>query len=119
GVGWVFRDYQDIILAVDNRRLVPQNDPPTIEALAIYYGMPSGERLGYHILVVEFDAGVIVDAINNSGSCDATYGNIIDDIRELKLGFEACFVGYISKEDNYLTHTIAFLAKDPMWNVYD
>ncbi|GAV91544.1 RVT_3 domain-containing protein, partial [Cephalotus follicularis] len=111
-VGWVFRDYQDIILAIGNRRLVPQNDPPTIEALSIFYGMLCGKRLGYHILILESDAGVIFDAINNSSSCNATYGNIINDIGELKLGFEACFVRYISEEDNNLTYTIAFLAKN-------
>ncbi|GAV79292.1 hypothetical protein CFOL_v3_22757 [Cephalotus follicularis] len=67
GVGWVFKDYEGVILAAGNRRLVTQNDPPTIEALAIYYGMLCGSRLCYHKLIVEFDAWVIIYEINNSG----------------------------------------------------
>ncbi|GAV81592.1 RVT_3 domain-containing protein [Cephalotus follicularis] len=100
GLGWVFLDWEEIVIVAANRRLVPQNDAPTTED----YGMLCGKQLGYHRLIVESDASVIVDALNNLVYCDVVYGNIIDDIRELQMGFEACIFCYISREDNNLVH---------------
>ncbi|GAV83598.1 RVT_3 domain-containing protein [Cephalotus follicularis] len=110
--GWVFRDCEDVFIAATNLRIVPQKDPPTTEALAIYYGILRGKRRGYHCLIVESDAWVIVEAIKNSDPCAAAYGNIIDDIRELKMEFEICVFRYISKEDNNLAHITTSFVKE-------
>ncbi|GAV91736.1 RVT_3 domain-containing protein [Cephalotus follicularis] len=83
GLRWLFRDLNGLILAVGSRCVSPQYDLATIEALSILHGMLCGKHVGLNKLVVESDAGVIVEVINSSSMCEAIYGNFIEDIKDL------------------------------------
>ncbi|GAV58777.1 RVT_3 domain-containing protein, partial [Cephalotus follicularis] len=92
-------------------KFIPQYDPPTTETLAILYALRCEKRLAFNKLVVESDAWVIVEAINSPSSCDTSYGNIIENIKELTMSFESCFVRYVGRDDK-LAHVTASRARD-------
>lgn len=88
GIGVIVHDFaREVIGALSLPISMPQS-VATAEALACRRAMKFAAEIGLTWVVIEGDSAVIINALTAANGNQTSYGNIIEDICALALGFK-------------------------------
>ncbi|XP_075670282.1 uncharacterized protein LOC142640068 [Castanea sativa] len=78
-----------------------------VEALAYCRAVQFAAEIGLTRVVFEGDSLVIINATTNDSGVLATYGAVVEDIRELALGFQLVDFKHVSRSCNAVADALA------------
>jgi ribonuclease HI len=107
GAGMVARNNQGRVLSGCCRKYGHIRDPFTIELVACRDAMVLAKNRGYNRVIVETDCQVVVtmwdkDLANKSIGC-----NLIEEMKEMAVGFQGFKLLYAKRESNHVAHLCA------------
>ncbi|GAV80971.1 RVT_3 domain-containing protein [Cephalotus follicularis] len=108
--GMVMRDRHGTVLMDATLKTQQTRDPPTVEALAILEAMKLVLLKVWRNIVVESDAGVVLNEIRADQPSLTLYGNMIEEIKSLAKSFLSCHFSWINRVGNKVAHELAKVA---------
>ncbi|XP_035547319.1 uncharacterized protein LOC118348883 [Juglans regia] len=107
-VGLIARDWEGKVLMAVSQKEEAVMEPLEIELLALLRGLQFSIPLGLQSLCIETDSLLLVKALPSN----ASYGNVITDIQELKCRFLNCSINHINREANQAAHKLARFSRN-------
>ena len=109
-VGVVIRDCRGLVVAAACKVLNGAYGAAVTEALAVEEGIRMAKEMELHRIIVESDACVVVDAINQSND-NGEFGMVIHGLVELLRFFRSWKIHHLKRDYNRTAHELAQLAK--------
>lgn len=100
GFGCVMRNSFGVVLVVVHGNLVEKFDPSFAEAISVREALSWLKNLDYPNIIMESDALVVVDALNNSEPDSSCFGIVDDDCKILAMDFSSCHFGFCYRSAN-------------------
>ena len=109
-VGVVIRDCRGLVVAAACRVLNGVYGAAVTEALAVEEGIRLAKEMELHRIIVESDACVVVDAINQSND-NGEFGMVIHGSLDLLRSFRSWKIHHLKRDYNRAAHELAQFAK--------
>ncbi|PQQ21456.1 uncharacterized protein Pyn_04623 [Prunus yedoensis var. nudiflora] len=79
-------------MAACSRQVVGRLSAQAMELIAVKKGLQVAHDLGFQYILLEIDVQGAVDRINYDEECFEAEGNLVEDIKEMQLGFRSFHV---------------------------
>ncbi|XP_073121019.1 uncharacterized protein [Henckelia pumila] len=108
GYGCVLRNTYGVVIAATHGRLQGHLNAMLAEALSIREALSWLKSLGFSHIIVESDALLVIEALNNSSESDSSIlGLIVDDCKILAGDFSSCQFVFVYRSANQIAHALA------------
>lgn len=107
GVGIIIRDHLGSVLECAALRKRAIDFVPTLEAMAIFYGLKLAVNRGADHIIVESDAEMLINNIKHGVPTCSVFGNFVDGILEFAAGFSSCSFVFQNRLGNKVAHSLA------------
>lgn len=87
-----------------------KGDPLVEEADAVRRALIKAKAEGWENIEVQSDCKAAIERIKEENAQDARIGTIVEDISRMRLEFSNCFLSFIKREGNSVSHEMARFA---------
>ncbi|KAK3193886.1 hypothetical protein Dsin_025196 [Dipteronia sinensis] len=119
GFGLVVQNSHGLVVASSVQRVIASYSSFTAETMAVLQGLNFAIDLGVRPIVIESDALAAVKLIDSGAYSSADIGVIIGEILTKLEGIDGGSVQFVSREANYVAHTLArmglSISDDVVW----
>ena len=109
-IGVIVRDYTSLTVAASCKVLKACYSADLVEIMTLLHGILLARDLQLSQVILESDALVAIQDINNKYTGSSS-GNLIMDILHICSSFESCSLQHISRDFNQVAHELAHYAR--------
>ena len=110
-VGVVIRNRSGEVVAAMSECIPLPNSIVEVEAMACRRVMKFASEIGAQEVIFEGDSLIVIQALNNGGASEASYGNMIDDIIVLATHLSKVEFNHVKRSCNRVADALAKKAK--------
>ena len=110
GQGIIARNWKGIILRAKGNVHQRKGTASMEEALAIRNALLMAKQAGWKKIIVHSDCKSVVEQINRCSDYEYSIATILEDVQDLKTGFDRCSFVFISRAANEISHALAHIA---------
>ena len=111
GTGVVIRDFEGEVIAALSERITMPTSKVEVEALACRRAISFAAELGLRDVVIEGDSEIIFKHLISDLVCQASFGNLVEDVKFAAQAFRLCSFSHVKCNGNYVADKLAKLAK--------
>jgi ribonuclease HI len=107
GIGVILRDCNGEVLATLSAPKEYITAPDIAEATATLRAVYFCQELGFHQVILEGDALLVVQALNTGGTNWCRYGHLLDEAKGILNSFQSWSVQHVRRTNNEAAHCLA------------